>query len=102
MAALHACAARLARRPVRRVRAIATEACRRAANGAEFLARVRAETGLAIDVISTREEAELALESCAPLLRGPTAGGRCCSTSAAARPNSPGCACTPDGGARRS
>ena len=73
MAALHACAARLARRPVRRLRAIATEACRRAANGREFLARVKHETGLAIGVISAREEAELALECCAPLLAG---GGR--------------------------
>jgi len=71
LGALHACAARLHRRDVRAVRAIATEACRRAVNGQEFLARVRAETGLPIDVISTREEAELALESCAPLLRGP-------------------------------
>jgi exopolyphosphatase/guanosine-5'-triphosphate,3'-diphosphate pyrophosphatase len=71
LGALHACAARLHRRPVRALRAIATEACRRAANGAEFLARVRAETGLPIDIISTREEAELALESCAPLLAGP-------------------------------
>ena len=73
IAALQGCVARLARRPVRAVRAIATEACRQAANGAEFLARARAETGLCIDVISTREEAELALESCAPLLRD---GGR--------------------------
>jgi exopolyphosphatase/guanosine-5'-triphosphate,3'-diphosphate pyrophosphatase len=73
MAALHGCAARLARRPVSAVRAIATEACRRAANGREFLARVRSETGLEIDVISSREEAELALESCSPLLRK---GGR--------------------------
>ena len=71
MGALHACAARLARRPVRGLRAIATEACRRASNGAEFLRRVRLETGLRLDVISTREEAELALESCAPLLHGP-------------------------------
>ena len=70
IAALHACSARLTRRPVRRLRAIATEACRRAANGAEFLSRVYAETGLRINVISTREEAELALESCAPLLLG--------------------------------
>ena len=70
IAALHACAARLARRPVRQLRAIATEACRRAANGAEFLARVKRETGLEIGVITTREEAELALESCAPLLAG--------------------------------
>ncbi len=68
MSALHACAARLSRRPVRRLRAIATEACRRAANGPEFIDRVRAETGLDIDVITAREEAELALESCAPLL----------------------------------
>lgn len=73
MVALHGCAARLARRPVRAVRAIATEACRRATNGGEFLARVRAETGLPIEAISTREEAELALESCTPLLAG---GGR--------------------------
>ncbi len=73
MVALHGCAARLVRRHVHAVRAIATEACRRAANGREFLARVRAETGLTIDVISSREEAELALESCAPLLRR---GGR--------------------------
>jgi exopolyphosphatase / guanosine-5'-triphosphate,3'-diphosphate pyrophosphatase len=73
LAALHACAARLARRPVRRLRAIATEACRRAANGSEFLVRVKHETGLDIAIISSREEVELALESCAPLLAD---GGR--------------------------
>jgi exopolyphosphatase / guanosine-5'-triphosphate,3'-diphosphate pyrophosphatase len=70
IAALHACAARLERRPVRRLRAIATEACRRAANGPVFLARVKSETGLDVGVITSREEAELALESCAPLLAG--------------------------------
>jgi exopolyphosphatase/guanosine-5'-triphosphate,3'-diphosphate pyrophosphatase len=66
--ALRACADRLSRRPVRAMRAVATEACRQAANGADFLDRVAAETGLRFDLISTREEAELALESCAPLL----------------------------------
>ena len=71
MAALHACAVRLSRRPIRAVRAIATEACRRADNGGEFLTRVRDETGLPFNVISAREEAELALESCIPLLAGP-------------------------------
>jgi exopolyphosphatase/guanosine-5'-triphosphate,3'-diphosphate pyrophosphatase len=55
------------------MRAVATEACRQASNGAEFLARARLETGLQIDAITTREEAGLALESCAPLLRN---GGR--------------------------
>ena len=70
LAALRACAARLERRPVRGLRAVATEACRRAANGAAFLARVKQETGLDIGVITSREEAELALESCSPLLAG--------------------------------
>ena len=68
IAALKACAARLARRPVRRVRAIATEACRRATNGPAFLCRVKQETGFDFGIISSREEAELALESCTPLL----------------------------------
>lgn len=68
VAALRACAEKLARRPVRRLEAVATEACRRAANGPAFLARVQRETGLRLRVISAREEAELAMESCAPLL----------------------------------
>jgi len=68
--ALKACTDRMARRPILAVRAIATEACRQAVNVGEFLARVRAETGIRLDVISAREEAELALESCAPLLTG--------------------------------
>jgi exopolyphosphatase/guanosine-5'-triphosphate,3'-diphosphate pyrophosphatase len=66
--ALQACAARLARRQVRGVRAIATEACRRATNGSTFLCRVKQETGFDFGIISSREEAELALESCTPLL----------------------------------
>jgi exopolyphosphatase/guanosine-5'-triphosphate,3'-diphosphate pyrophosphatase len=66
--ALHACADKLARRPVRQFFAVATEACRRAANGPAFLARVEAETGLRPRIITAREEAELAMESCAPLL----------------------------------
>ncbi len=70
MAALHACTARLQHRNLRGLRAVATEACRRAENGSDFLHQVRAETGLDIDVISSREEAELALESCAQLLTG--------------------------------
>jgi len=68
LAALRACAEKIVRRPVRMVHAVATEACRRASNGAAFLARVQAETGLRLRVISSREEAELAMESCAPLL----------------------------------
>jgi exopolyphosphatase/guanosine-5'-triphosphate,3'-diphosphate pyrophosphatase len=66
--ALHACADRLHRRPVRRFAAVATEACRRAANGSAFLERAAAETGIRPRIITAREEAELAMESCAPLL----------------------------------
>ena len=66
--ALVTCAGRLARRPVRAMRGVATEACRQAVNGQEFLDRVRAQTGLRFDAISPREEALLALESCGPLM----------------------------------
>ncbi|MEN9499099.1 MAG: hypothetical protein RIS83_918 [Pseudomonadota bacterium] len=66
--ALRACAEKLSRRPPRRFEAVATEACRQAANGAAFIARVEAETGIRLRIISGREEAELAMESCAPLL----------------------------------
>ncbi|MGH7104037.1 MAG: Ppx/GppA family phosphatase [Acetobacteraceae bacterium] len=76
MAALAGCAARLARWQPATIAAVATEACRRAANGKEFLARARRATGLAIGIISPREEALLAIESCASLLqRCPRAGG---------------------------
>ncbi|HTC12369.1 MAG TPA: Ppx/GppA phosphatase family protein [Acetobacteraceae bacterium] len=68
LAALTACAERLDRRPIRAMRAVATEACRRASNGAAFLADVKHRTGLTVSIISAREEVELALESCAPLL----------------------------------
>ncbi len=74
IAALQICAER-ARRfgivgdpEVATLRAIATEACRQAENGAEFVARACAETGLSISIISPREEAELVVESCASLI----------------------------------
>ena len=40
----------------------------RASNGPAFLCRVKQETGFDFGIISSREEAELALESCTPLL----------------------------------
>lgn len=73
LAALEVCAGRLERTAPRAIRAVATEACRRASNGGDFLREVRARTGLPIDIITTREEAELAVESCAPLLTAASA-----------------------------
>lgn len=68
IAALRICADKVARRGVTRIRAVATEACRKAENGAEFLDRVHAATGLKLEIINTAEEARLALAGCAPLL----------------------------------
>lgn len=66
--ALGACADKMARNRVTRYRLVATEACRRAANCAEFAAQVEDETGLPLDIISAHEEAGLALAGCASLL----------------------------------
>jgi exopolyphosphatase/guanosine-5'-triphosphate,3'-diphosphate pyrophosphatase len=72
--ALRICAERLRRREVQLVRSVATEACRRASNGAEFVARVYEETGIALDVISPAEEARLAVLGCQTLLEPGTGG----------------------------
>ncbi|MEQ8177167.1 MAG: Ppx/GppA phosphatase family protein [Amphiplicatus sp.] len=66
--ALKVCAEKIEKRGVSRQRCIATQACRAAANGAEFLARVEAETGLVFEIISTSEEARLSVKGCAELL----------------------------------
>ena len=66
--ALQVCASKLRRRGVTGFRGVATEACRRARNGGAFVARVAAETGLALEIIEAHEEALLALTGCAPLL----------------------------------
>jgi exopolyphosphatase/guanosine-5'-triphosphate,3'-diphosphate pyrophosphatase len=72
--ALKVCADKLRQRTVRRARLIATEACRSAANGAEFLARVKAETGLSLEIIDRRTEARLAVSGCGSLVERDTDG----------------------------
>ena len=66
--ALRICKHKLDRHEVRRMRLVATEACRRAANGAAFLDFVKHETGLRLEIIDPQEEARLAVVSCAPLV----------------------------------
>jgi len=68
VAALSVCAEKLRRRHVSLARSVATEACRRASNGAEFIERVRRETGIRLDIISAQEEARLAVLGCHILL----------------------------------
>ena len=68
LSALKVCADKLKRRNVALARSVATEACRRAENGPEFIARAYAETGIHLDVITAEEEARLAVLGCHALL----------------------------------
>ncbi len=66
--ALKVCSAKMARRGVTRSRLVATEACRIAKNGTDFIARVERETGLSLEIIGRETEARLAVSGCASLI----------------------------------
>lgn len=68
MEALKVCAGKIARSRVRRARLVATEACRAAENGADFLDEVRERLGLEIELLTREAEARLAVSGCASLL----------------------------------
>lgn len=68
IAALNICADKMKRRGVSKMRCVATEVCRKAENSDEFLLRVKEDVGIDLDIISTQEEANLALDGCSPLL----------------------------------
>jgi exopolyphosphatase/guanosine-5'-triphosphate,3'-diphosphate pyrophosphatase len=70
--ALRVCQQKMRRHRVRRMRLVATEACRRATNGRQFMDRVRHETGLTLEVIEPQQEAQLAVVSCASLVSAKT------------------------------
>ena len=66
--ALAVCAEKLRKRNVVLARSVATEACRQAVNGVQFIERVKRETGIHLDIISPKEEARLAVMGCYALL----------------------------------
>ena len=66
--ALRICQKKIERHGVKRMRLVATEACRRARNARDFMRQVRRETGLVVEIIAPEEEARLAVISCAPLV----------------------------------
>jgi exopolyphosphatase / guanosine-5'-triphosphate,3'-diphosphate pyrophosphatase len=68
LSALAICSDKLRRRRVSLSRSVATEACRRAVNGRDFVERVYQETGIALDIIAPEEEARLAMLGCHRLL----------------------------------
>jgi exopolyphosphatase/guanosine-5'-triphosphate,3'-diphosphate pyrophosphatase len=68
IAALRICARIMARHDAVEARCVATEACRRAGNGSEFLRRVHRATGISLEVIAQDQEVRLALLGCLPLI----------------------------------
>ena len=54
--------------PIKTQRYVATAACRRAKNCDDFILQVKKETGLDIEIISSKEESRLAVVGCIPLL----------------------------------
>ena len=66
--ALAICRDKMRNRGVTRARLIATEACRAAANGMEFRARIAEQVGLELEVIDRKTEATLAATGCTPLM----------------------------------
>ncbi|QQA44822.1 Ppx/GppA phosphatase family protein [Pelagovum pacificum] len=66
--AMRICMQKIRRHKVTRMRLVATEACRRATNAGQFIAQVKRETGLKLEIIEPEEEARLAVISCAPLV----------------------------------
>ena len=66
--ALKICRRKIETHEVSRMRLVATEACRRASNAAEFIDLIERDTGLALEIIEPVEEARLAVVSCAPLV----------------------------------
>ncbi len=67
LAALDICRDKMDARGVMRARLIATEACRMAQNGEEFLDRVYQRTGLDLEIVDRETEAHLAAAGCAAL-----------------------------------
>src|SRR5579872_5713409 len=68
IAALSICRDKIQTRKAKRLRLIATEACRAAANAERFRNRVATETGIELEVIDRETEATLAVIGCSPLL----------------------------------
>jgi exopolyphosphatase/guanosine-5'-triphosphate,3'-diphosphate pyrophosphatase len=68
ISALSVCRDKIRTRKAKRLRLIATEACRAASNAEGFRNRVAAETGIRLEVIDRETEAALAVIGCSPLL----------------------------------
>lgn len=68
LAALKVCRRIMDRHRVARARCVATEACRRASNGPDFIRQARRVAGIELEVLTHDEEARLAMLGCLPLI----------------------------------
>lgn len=66
--ALKVCQTKIIQNNASRLRAVTTEACRRASNSHILLDRVKDEINIDLEIITTAEEARLALSGCAGIL----------------------------------
>ncbi|MFM1815667.1 MAG: hypothetical protein RLZ98_2362 [Pseudomonadota bacterium] len=66
--ALRVCARKITRHQATRARLVATEACRKAENAGEFIAAVRRDLDLELEILSREAEARLAVSGCAALI----------------------------------
>lgn len=66
--ALKVCAIKMARYDVVGARLVATQACRIADNGEQFINEMRRDLGLNIEILSHEAEAQLAVSGCASLI----------------------------------
>jgi len=68
IAALKECAKRLKKRRVTHIKAIATEACRKATNAQDLVTRAQEEAGICLSIVTPEEEARLAAAGCVQLI----------------------------------
>lgn len=66
--AIEVCARKMKAKHVKRWRCVATQACRQASNGEDFLKTVKERTGVTLEIISPRVEARLAVMGCLNLI----------------------------------
>jgi len=66
--AIQHCSKKMGQKRVKRWRCVATQACRQASNGDEFIKRVKSETGITLEIISARVEARLSVMGCLNLI----------------------------------
>lgn len=72
--ALKQCQSKISNHKSVKLRLIATEACRAASNADAFLTRIRAETGIELEVVDRKTEAQLAVTGCADLVEPGVSG----------------------------